>query len=90
MSKKGKKNLFNMMFDSTIQSEIAPMHFELSGNREARVEGLRKILKYDEKIVKISVKNMSVSFLGRNLKMKCLTHDSLIISGFLSSIEFHT
>lgn len=73
---------------SPLFSMLSPVHFEINGNREAIVEGCRCILQYNENIVKISVKKMSVSFSGRHLVIKCLTHDSLIVQGFITSIEF--
>lgn len=69
---------------------LSPVHFEINGNKEAIIEGCKCILQYDENIVRISVKGMSVSFFGRNLMIKCLTEDSLIVQGFITSIEFST
>lgn len=69
---------------------LNPLHMEFKGNREIVVEGCRSIEEYDENIIKIKVKNMIVSFFGRNLGIKCLTSDSLIIFGFITSVEFLT
>ncbi|BED93015.1 MAG: YabP/YqfC family sporulation protein [Candidatus Paraimprobicoccus trichonymphae] len=66
------------------------MHLEMNGNREVIVEGCRNILEYDDHMIKISFKNMSAMFLGRNLSIKCLDTNSLVINGFIISVEFIT
>lgn len=66
------------------------VHIELKGNRELILEGCKKIEEYDENIVKIKVSDMWVSVFGKNLKIRCLTPDSLIVSGFICSVEFLT
>lgn len=65
-------------------------HFEMTSNREVSIEGCKGILQYDENIIRINTGKMITSFLGRNLCIKCLTQDSLIIQGFITSIEFAT
>ena len=64
------------------------VHIEMRSNRELILEGCRKIEEYDENIVKIKVSDMCVSVFGRSLELRCLTPDSLIISGFICSVEF--
>ncbi len=65
-------------------------HFEMNSNREVAIEGCKSILQYDENIIRINTGKMITSFLGRNLSIKCLTPDSLIVEGFITSIEFIT
>lgn len=92
-NKKGIKTLTKKIFDfsgSPISSTLGTVHFEMNSNKEVIVEGCREILQYDENIVKISVKKMSVAFFGRNLSIKCMDFDSLVITGFVTSIEFIT
>lgn len=69
---------------------VGPTHLEINGNNEVIVEGCRSIVEYDENIIKISTKKMYISFFGRSLNIKCLTTDSLVIKGFITSIEFLT
>jgi sporulation protein YqfC len=64
--------------------------YEISGNREVIVDGCRGILEYDDKSIKINSGKMITCFSGRGLTIKCLTEDSLIIEGFITSIEFVT
>lgn len=63
---------------------------QLSGNREAVVEGCQGILEYDENIIKLNTGKMSITFVGRGLQVKVLTHDSAVVAGFITGIEFLT
>lgn len=69
---------------------MCPVHFEIRSNRYVVVEGCQSIEQYDENMVKIKVQKMSVAFFGKDLNIKCLGMDSLIIDGFITSIEFNT
>lgn len=61
---------------------------EISGNREAIVEGCQGVMEYDENVVKLSTGQMSIRFTGRNLQIRVLTHSSAVVHGFISNIEF--
>ncbi|MCI9273024.1 MAG: sporulation protein [Clostridiales bacterium] len=63
-------------------------HFEMNGNREVIVDGCRGVLEYDEHKIRINTGKMITCFQGRCLSIKCLTSDSLIVEGFITSIEF--
>ncbi|HIS69449.1 MAG TPA: YabP/YqfC family sporulation protein [Candidatus Gallacutalibacter stercoravium] len=63
-------------------------HFELCGNREVIVDGCRGVLEYDENRIRINTGKMVTCFCGRGLTIKCLTPESLIVIGFITSIEF--
>lgn len=63
---------------------------ELAGNREAVIDGCQGILEYDENAIKLTTGKMSIKFTGRGLQIKVLTHDSAVIDGFISNIEFMT
>ncbi|BED91820.1 MAG: YabP/YqfC family sporulation protein [Candidatus Improbicoccus pseudotrichonymphae] len=89
MSEKLKK-AFSILKTSCISTALASVRLEVNNNREAKIEGIKKILVYDDTIIKILVKNMNISFCGRNLLIRCLSGDSLIIIGFIKCIEFHT
>lgn len=92
-AKKGIKNKAKNLLGLTkspLLSMLDPVHLEINGNREAIIEGCKCILQYDENVVRVSVKKMSVSFYGRHLLIKCLNTDSLVVQGFITSIEFST
>ncbi len=61
---------------------------ELLSNREAVVEGCQGVLEYDDTTVRLNMGNMIVRFLGRNLQIKGMTADSLVVEGFITSIEY--
>ena len=63
-------------------------HMELNGNREAIVEGCGGVLEYDGGVVRVKTGRLVAKFSGRNLVIKCLTADSLVIQGYITAIEF--
>lgn len=67
-----------------------PTHMEINGNTEAIVEGCRGILEYDTDVVRIKTDKAVVRFSGRGLAIKCLTVDALVVTGFITGIEFLT
>lgn len=65
-----------------------PSHMEINGNQEVIVEGCSGVLEYDTDVVRIKTAKMTVRFTGRGLVIKCLTADSLVVTGYLTGIEF--
>ena len=65
-----------------------PSHMQINGNTEAVVDGCGGVLEYDTDVVRVRVGRMIVRFSGRGLAIKCLTADSLVVTGFLTGIEF--
>jgi sporulation protein YqfC len=65
-----------------------PTHMEINGNTEAVVDGCSGILEYDTDVVRIRTGKLIVRFEGRGLTIKCLTTDSLVVTGFITGIEF--
>ena len=63
-------------------------YYEINSNKEVNVEGCRGIIQYEKNLVKLNMQNMVTIFCGRNLEIKCLTKDSLIITGFVTSVQF--
>jgi sporulation protein YqfC len=61
---------------------------ELGGNREAVVDGCQGILEYSEDSIKLAAGKLNMRFAGRELQLKVLTHDSAVIEGYITSIEF--
>jgi sporulation protein YqfC len=61
---------------------------ELNGNREAVVEGCGGVLEYDETVVRIRTPGQVVRFTGRGLTIRCLTEDALVVTGYITGIEF--
>ena len=67
---------------------VGGSHIELLGNREAVVEGCQGILEYGDDVVRVRAGRLIVRFTGRNLKIRCMTADSLVVEGFLRGMEF--
>lgn len=79
----------NFGFDEfALRNMLSPVHMDIKSNREAVIEGCNAIEEYDENVVKIKVPKMGISFFGKNLEIKCMSSDSLVIEGVISSIEF--
>ncbi|MDF1493259.1 YabP/YqfC family sporulation protein [Caproiciproducens sp. CPB-2] len=65
-----------------------PTHMEINGNQEVIVDGCSGVLEYGTEAVRIKTGKLIVRFTGRGLVIKCLTADSLVVTGFLTGIEF--
>ena len=76
--------------ESPVGSMFGSVHLEMKSNTEVVLEGSRGIEKYDENMVQVKVKGMKILCFGRNLEIKCLNVDSLLINGFITSVEFAT
>lgn len=66
----------------------AKSRIELRGNREAVVEGCCGILEYAEGVVRLRMRERTVRFTGRGLSIRCMTADSLVVTGYILQIEF--
>jgi len=76
------------IFDIPQAAIVGMAQIELSGNREAVIDGCIGVLAYDEDIVRLALRGMVATFRGRNLQIKVLTRDSAIVGGFITGIEF--
>lgn len=63
-------------------------HMELSGNREAIVEGCKGVVEYDEGIIRLNLGKNIVRFAGTGLSIRTLTLEQAIITGNILSIDF--
>ena len=63
-------------------------HMELSGNREAIVEGCKGVVEYDEGIIRLNLGKNIVRFTGTGLSIRTLTLEQAIITGNILSIDF--
>lgn len=63
---------------------------ELSGNREAVLEGSKGVLEYSPETVRVSAQGMIVSFFGRELDLRCISPSALIIGGWITGVEFRS
>lgn len=86
----GPKTGISRMFDIPQTALSGIPQIELAGNREAVVEGCQGVLEYDESVIRLSTGKMSIRFLGRGMQIRVLTHDSAVVEGFITNIEFIT
>ncbi len=76
--------------ETTFFPELA-VHYPrlvIDSNREIVVEGCRGILAYSNQLVHIRADKMELKFKGRNLELKSLTPENLLIFGELFCIEY--
>lgn len=64
------------------------LHIEMSGNREVVVDGCQGILIYNENLIKLNTGRCKLQLCGRGLCIRSLTRESVVISGFITSMEF--
>ena len=62
--------------------------FEMAGNREIFIEGVSVLKRYDEDCVSLSLGKLDITICGRNLTLKNLADENILISGYLTSITF--
>ncbi|MCL2488576.1 MAG: YabP/YqfC family sporulation protein [Oscillospiraceae bacterium] len=69
-------------------SLIGVSRLEITGNRQAVVEGVRGIIEYSEETAKLAGRSGTLVFRGRGLTLSHLTADSAVITGYIISVEF--
>ncbi|HCC00680.1 MAG TPA: sporulation protein [Ruminococcaceae bacterium] len=89
------RNISKVALEKTVKAlEIPPdivggmMHLEISGNREAVVEGKCAVLEYDNDVIRLSAGKHILRFTGRGLTMRSLRKDSAVIEGYILSVEY--
>ncbi len=60
----------------------------LFGNSQVQIDGCFGIIEYEESIVKISVKNGFITFMGKDFKITSFADYQIVFSGFVFSVEF--
>lgn len=63
-------------------------HMEINGNHEVILEGCGGIIEYTDEVVRVKTGKTITKFSGRDLVIKCIQVDSLVVQGFISAIEF--
>jgi len=79
---------FNRALDLPVNLLTGNSLLYIIDDKEALIEGHKGILQYDEDIIKIAAKNISISFLGKNLSLRSLNNENIIIQGQLQNISF--
>ncbi len=63
-------------------------HIELSGNREAIVDGCKGVLEYDENTIKLNTGKTIVRFTGTDLSINTLNMETAVIEGNIVTLDF--
>ena len=71
-----------------LMDKINGVYMNVCGNREVIFEGSRGIVEYNENSIKINTGKYIVAFSGRGLHIRCMNEFSLVIAGFITSIEY--
>ena len=61
---------------------------QFSFNKEVVIEGSRGVLFFSEELIRINTTHGRVAFKGRSIDLTCISPQELIISGFITNIEF--
>lgn len=74
---------------SVIKSLFAQLpELMFRGNEEVVIEGSKGVVEYSEDVIRINTSMGLISFCGRALNLKCISPSQLIISGFITKLEF--
>lgn len=61
---------------------------EISDNTSAVIDGSCGVLEYSEDVIRVSLGSFSLKLCGRSLTLKCISPTSLIIGGYIKSVEY--
>ncbi|MBQ7541263.1 MAG: YabP/YqfC family sporulation protein [Clostridia bacterium] len=61
---------------------------ELSGNREAVVDGCVGVLQYEDTAIRLSTGRRIVRFTGSDLMIRTMQQNQVLITGTILSVEF--
>lgn len=76
-----------MNLTSAVLSKYSHIEFS-KDNQEAIVEGCTGIIEYNDNVIRLNTPKFILRFTGRNLQVSCMTEDSIIVRGFILSMEF--
>ena len=62
-------------------------YLHLHGNRELRVENVRRILEYDDVCVRLRTRDMTVTVWGTQLRVSDYNDSSMLVTGRITGIE---
>lgn len=61
---------------------------QLSGNRQALIDGCDGIVDYSPERVVLRAGRLTVHLLGRDLRLRVLTSATAVVEGFLTGVEY--
>ncbi len=90
LNKKNSQKMKMLNYSDDISATITnrlPL-ITLFGNTQTVIDGCFSIIEYEENIIKISVKNGFITFLGNEFKISTFSDEQLSFSGVITSVEF--
>ena len=85
---KEKRSLIGTLFQMPASSLSQMTQIQLISNREALVDGCKGVIEYNEDFIRLNLGNMTVRFCGRGLQLRSMSEESVIIDGFIQSLEY--
>ncbi len=73
---------------SDMINEIKGPIIRLCSNTEASVDGCKGVLDYYDNLIRLSIPNGTVSFIGNRLSITSFTESSAIITGCIEQLEY--
>ena len=67
---------------------IEEPQLEFSSNRQLVVDGCKSILEYEPETVKLKLYMYNVRIIGHDLMLNNLSNETVLITGFIQSLEF--
>ncbi len=85
MKEQQRRNKQNL---HSLSEKMGNVRMNICGNSEVIFEGCKGVVEYSEESIKINTGKYITAFKGRGLHIRCMTEYSLIIEGFILSIEY--
>ena len=83
--KREKNQMKNKIINEMFRDEP---RIEMTGNREAVIDGCKGVVEYAENNIRLSLGEIVMSLSGDNLLIQSFDNDVVIISGQISDIDF--
>ncbi len=82
-----EENVSSLVYTIKDAFGIRP-RIEISGNTSATIDGCKGILEYSKTQIRVSLGNLSLQIKGRGLDLRSVSVSSLVIEGFITSVEY--
>ncbi|NCA68272.1 MAG: hypothetical protein EOM87_09455 [Clostridia bacterium] len=60
----------------------------MRGNRRCLIEGVNKLLRYDDNTISVSAGKLTISITGSGLTLDCLADNRIGVKGEITSVTF--
>lgn len=83
-----KSSIKNIANKLAAKAMINEFNIEMISNHEISIEGYQSIEEYDENMTKIKANKIIILIYGKDLSIKCMSDDAIVLVGFITSLEF--